>query len=74
MNRLTPMEWARTKEPISHLSLASRGASDPQRMVAWLEARTGSGWFYVSGDNDHFGSAADATAFRQWLASVPAGI
>ena len=76
MNRLTPMGWARAKEPISHLSLASRraGAGDPQRMVVWLEARAGSGWFYVSGDNYHFGSAADATAFRQWLASVPAGI
>lgn len=74
MNRLTPMEWARAKEPISQLSLASRGAGDPQRMVAWLEARAGPGWFYGNGDNYHFGSAADATAFRQWLASVPAGI
>ncbi|SPU55217.1 Uncharacterised protein [Brevundimonas vesicularis] len=41
-------------------------------MVAWREARAGSGWFYVSGDNYHFGSAADATAFRQWLAGAPA--
>ena len=72
MNRLTPMEWARAKEPISHLSLANRGAGDPQRMVAWLQARAGSGWFYVSGDNYHFGWAADATAFRQWLAAAPA--
>ena len=72
MNRLTPMEWARAKEPIWHLSLASRGASDPRRMIAWLEARAGSGWFYVSGGNFHFGSAADATAFRQWLSFVSA--
>ena len=43
-------------------------------MVAWLEARAGSGWFYVSGDNYHFGSAADATAFRHWLSSIPAEI
>jgi len=70
MNRLTQMEWARAKEPISHLSLANRGAGDPQRMVSWLETRAGSGWSYVSGGNYHFGSAADATAFRQWLAAA----
>ena len=40
-------------------------------MAAWLEARVGVGWFYVSGDNYHFGSSADATAFRQWLSSLP---
>lgn len=71
MKRLTSIEWAHAKEPISHLSLANRAVDQKQQRILWLDARAGSGWYYVSGDNYHFGSPADATAFRQWLSAVP---
>lgn len=72
MKRLTSIEWARAREPISHLSVANRAAEQRQRWITWLDARPGSGWYYVTGDNYHFGSQADATAFRQWVSAVPA--
>lgn len=71
MKRLTSIEWARAKEPISHLSLANHTADQRQRFATWLDARPGSGWYYVSGDNYHFGSQTDATAFRQWVSATP---
>lgn len=69
MQRLTPIEWARAKEPITHLSMSSRGHEGRERMINWLVARKGTGWFYVHGNNFHFGSPLDATAFRGWLMS-----
>ncbi len=74
MQRLTSIEWARAKEPISHLSVADRAADKRVKMIAWLDARPGSGWYYVTGDNYHFGSQTDATAFRQWLSAAAAAV
>lgn len=67
MKKLTSIEWARAKEPIAHLSVASRTPEQRQKASDWLAARGGDGWYYVTGDNYHFGSQVDATAFRQWL-------
>jgi hypothetical protein len=41
-------------------------------MTDWLERRPGAGWFYVSGDNYHFGAASDAADFRRMAVSVEA--
>lgn len=71
MQRLTPIEWGRAKGPIAHMSIADRGPVERQRLIAWIEARPGHGWFYVSGDTFHFGSHIDATAFRTWLFGQP---
>jgi hypothetical protein len=69
MQKLTPIEWARAKEPITHLSIPGRGQTTRDRMLAWLAARQGSSWFYANGDNYHFGSPLDAAAFRAWMVS-----
>ena len=69
MKKLTAMEWAKAKEPITHLSIASRSPGYRENISAWLAARGSDGWFYTTGDNYHFGSTLDATAFRQWVAS-----
>ena len=71
MKRLTPIEWGRTRDAMAHLSIPDRGPLERQRLIAWIEARPGDGWFYVSGDIFHFGSQTDATAFRLWLFSAP---
>ena len=69
MKRLTPLEHAKAKgKPIS-MSMPDRGPEARARNLAWLERRTGDGWFYVQGDNYAFGAQADATAFKQWLMS-----
>jgi hypothetical protein len=70
MKRLTPMEWALVKGPISHLSLSARDLGGVSRMVDWLAARPGGGWFYVTGGNFHFGSSTDAAEFRRWVAGL----
>ncbi len=69
MKRLTPMEWALVKGPIAHLSLSARDIGGVADMVAWLAARPGAGWFYVTGVNFHFGSSLDAAEFRRWVSS-----
>jgi hypothetical protein len=71
MKRLTPIEWALAKGPISHLSLSTR---DVAAEIAWLETRPGAGWFYVTGGSFHFGSSTDAADFRRWVATraIPA--
>ncbi len=69
MKRLTSMEWALAKGPIAHLSLSSRDIGEVADMVSWLETRPGTGWFYVTGVNFHFGSTTDAADFRRWVAS-----
>ena len=72
MQRLTPIEWGRAKGPIAHLSLSGRSPVERQKIIDWIAARPGDGWFYVSGDTFHFGSQVDAFAFRSWLFSLPA--
>ena len=72
MNRLSPIEWALVKGPIAHLSLPPGNAAQRARMTDWLERRPGAGWFYVSGDNYHFGAASDAADFRRMAVSVEA--
>ncbi|MNL13552.1 hypothetical protein D3C87_1344610 [compost metagenome] len=72
MQRLTPIEWARTRDKVLTLSVPDRGPEVARRMVEWLEARPGSGWFYARGDNFYFGAAADAAAFKQWLVGATA--
>jgi hypothetical protein len=69
MQRLTPIEWARAREPITHLSTPRHDPVARDRMIAWLVARAGSSWFYAHADNYHFGSPLDAAAFRMWMAS-----
>lgn len=61
------MEWALARGPISHLSLSAPDSRALARMIAWLDARPGGGWFYVTGGNFHFGSATDAAEFRRWV-------
>ena len=67
MKQLTSAEWARTRDRTVTLSLVDRGSVARGRLVDWLIARPGSGWFYVMGDSFHFGGQADADAFRQWM-------
>lgn len=66
MKRLTPMERALAGGPISRLSLSARDLVGASRMVDWPAARPGGGWFYVTGENFHFGSSTDAAEFRRW--------
>lgn len=49
------------------MSLPDRGPAARARNVAWLERRQSDGWFFARNDNYAFGSASDATAFKQWL-------
>ena len=74
MQRLTSIEWARAREPIFHLSVANHAVERRTKIIAWLDARPSSGWYYVTGDNYHFGSQTDATAFRQWLSAAAAAV
>jgi hypothetical protein len=67
MKQLTPAEWARMRDRIITFSLIDRGPLVRTRMIAWLAARPGDGWFYAMADHFHFGQAADAEAFRQWM-------
>jgi len=67
MKRLTPMEWALAKGPIAHLSISSGDLARRARMIAWLDARNSTSWFYVTGANFHFGSPLDAAEFRRWV-------
>ena len=71
MGQLTSAEWARTRDRIISLSLVDRGPVVRARMVEWLTARPGNGWFYAMSDNFHFGAQADADAFRQWMMREP---
>ena len=72
MKRLTATEWALTKSRAAHLNLADPGPAMRTRMVEWLEARPGDGWFYTTGTNFHFSSSVDATAFRMWVVNQAA--
>jgi hypothetical protein len=67
MKQLTPTEWAKVRERIITLSLPDRGPVVRAQWIAWLSAQPGSGWFYPMVDNVHFGSKADADAFRHWM-------
>ena len=67
MKQLTSPEWARMRDRTVTLSLVDRGPVVRARLVEWLVARPGPGWFYVTGDNFHLGVQADADAFRQWM-------
>lgn len=71
MRQLTSAEWARTRDRIISLSLVDRGPVVRARMVDWLAARPGNGWFYAMAYNFHFGAQADADAFRQWMMREP---
>lgn len=73
MRRLTAIEHARTKGRIITMSMPDRGPDARARIVAWLEARTGSGWFYARGDNYYFETQTDASAFKQWMMSEMVG-
>lgn len=69
MKRLTPAEWGRVRERVVTMSLPDRGADETGRVIAWLEARPGAGWFYVVGSTLSFGSSTDAEAFKRWMLS-----
>ncbi len=72
MKRLSSIEWALVKGPISHLSLPVGSAAHRARMTNWLERRPGAGGFYVSSDNYPFGAASDAADFRRMAVGVEA--
>jgi hypothetical protein len=67
MKQLTSAEWARVRDRTVTLSLIDRGPVVRARLIEWLIARPGAGWFYVMGDNFHLGAQSDADAFRQWM-------
>jgi hypothetical protein len=51
MKRLTPMDRARARGPISHLSLSARDPGGVSRVVDGPATRPGGGWFSVTGEN-----------------------
>lgn len=67
MKRLTPIKHAKAKGKTITMSMPDRGPELRARIIARLEKRPGDGWFYARGDNDYFGTPADATAFKLWL-------
>ena len=67
MKRLTPLEHARTRDKTTTMSTPDRGPEARARIIAWLEQRDSTGWFYASGDNFYFSLSADAQAFKQRL-------
>lgn len=69
MKQLTATEWARVRDRIITLSLPDQGPGVRAQWIVWLAAQPGSGWFYPMVDNIHFGSQADADAFRRWMMS-----
>lgn len=66
MRRLSPIELAtsRTKTTNFNVALAPQARISA---LAWLDERSSASWVYVQGDNFHFASALDASAFRAWL-------
>lgn len=67
MKQLTPTEWSRMRDRMTSLSLPNRGPAVHAGWVAWLIGHPGASWFYPMADNIHFGSRADADAFRHWM-------
>lgn len=67
MKQLTPTEWSRMRDRMTSLSLPNRGPAVHAGWVAWLIGHPGASRFYPMADNIHFGSQAEADAFRHWM-------
>lgn len=70
MKQLTPTEWSRMRDRMTSLSLPDRGPVVRGHWVEWLATQPSSGWFYAMADTIHFGSQADADAFRRWMMAM----